>query len=197
LQRNKGFTLIELLIAVLLLSVITAALYSTFFVSEKAMRGLDGSLQGLRESRAGIDTLSRELDSASYRPGDKYSSFRMEDRDIYGREASRITFTAFSLLRPGLSRISYYAEEKDGRLTLFKKIEDAYNPGQGRQAVDLIEGIESFSIAAKHNDTWVKSWDADDTGHLPSELRVEITINFNDKPLKLYEDITTKIGKRI
>src|SRR5208337_1291135 len=56
-----GFTLIEMLLAIALLSIVLVALYSTFFLSQRAVEGAGDALVRLQEGRMAIDTLRREL----------------------------------------------------------------------------------------------------------------------------------------
>ncbi len=171
-----GFTLIEVLIAVTILSIVLAAIYSTFFLSHRAIEGMDESMLKLQESRKAIDILRCELDSSYYDGKDVNTFFKIRDRDVYGKQATQLSFTAFSTLRPGLSRVSYYIEDKDGKLNLLKKVESPYSKEE-TEGVDIIEDLEAFSVEAKYNDTWVKTWDTDINKDKPEEIRIGLTIN--------------------
>ncbi len=198
--NKRGFTLIEVLIATTILSVVLAAIYSTFFLSHRAMEGMDEHMLKIQESRKALDILRRELDSVYFDSGDKYTSFKIEDRDIYGKQATQLTFTTFSTLRPGLSRISYYIEEKDGKLNLFKKIESPYfneNNREETQGVDIIENIEAFAIEAIYNDNWVKTWDTEIIQGLPEKLRISLTIKIKGRDVILSDMSRPRIGRRV
>jgi general secretion pathway protein J len=144
-----------------------------------------------------MDTMGREMDSILYNRVNKNSFVKIEDRDFYGKDASRITFTSFSPLLPGLSVISYYVEEKDGALRVFKKIKNASDTSRDPQAVEVIEKIEAFTVEVFNDGKWVRTWDAAETGKIPDRIRVTLKITMKDRPVVLYETATPRIGQRL
>lgn len=146
-----GFTLIELMFVMVLLVIILGALYSSFSLAEKALNGLDSSLLELQECRNALDRMSREIDSTFYNSSDTNCIFKIEDRDIFGKETSRFRFTALSPIIPGISAISYYVEEKDGKLTLYKKIHSMLNPDNAGNGGDTLGGTNSSPNASGVN----------------------------------------------
>ncbi|MBF0560136.1 MAG: prepilin-type N-terminal cleavage/methylation domain-containing protein [Nitrospirae bacterium] len=196
-DRDSGFTLIELMLAMVLLTIVLGAVYSSFFVSEKALNGLDESLLKMQECRKAIDILGRETESIFYNISDKNCIVRVDDRDFYGKQASRFSFTAYSPMVQGLAAISYYVEEKDGKLTLYKKIRSYLKPDDSSPGVEIIEGVDSFMVEALSNAKWTKTWDASATATVPDQVRITITILTRDRPVTLYETVTPMIGKNL
>jgi prepilin-type N-terminal cleavage/methylation domain-containing protein len=197
LSNNAGFTLIEVLIAAAITSMIIAALYSTFFLSRRAVDAVDDSLVKLQESRAVLDAVKREIESAVYSGEKTYTLFKLDDRDLYGKQASQLLFTSFSPLRPGLSKIAYTAEENDGKLILKKKVEAAYGGPVETRDVDLMEDIESFTVEAKYKETRVKTWDSTVSGGLPDELRISLSfrIRKEESPFTISDVARPRAGK--
>ena len=197
---EEGFTLIEMLIAFALLSVVLIAIYSTFFLSSKAVEGMDDSLVRLRECRTALDIIKREAEALVFSDRNKYSAFRIEDRDLYGKQASRFSFTALSPLVPGLSLISYSVEEKDGKLSLIKKMTPSYRPDPDVKGVEMLEDLEAFTVEASdgnNSNKWVKMWNSQEMKKLPMELKVTITVMLKGRKVSLYERIRPKIGSTL
>ncbi|HEX8947689.1 MAG TPA: prepilin-type N-terminal cleavage/methylation domain-containing protein [Dissulfurispiraceae bacterium] len=198
--KEEGFTLIEMLIALALLSVVLIAIYGTFFLSSKAVEGMDDSLVKLRECRTALDIIKREAEPLVFSDRNKYSAFRIEDRDLYGKQASRFAFTALSPLVPGLSLISYSVEEKDGKLSLIKKMTPSYKPDPEVKGVEMLEDIEAFTVEASdgnNSNKWVKMWNSQELKKLPVELKVTITVMLKGRKVSLYERIRPKIGSSL
>jgi prepilin-type N-terminal cleavage/methylation domain-containing protein len=196
-RSREGFTLMELMVSLALLSIILAAVYSTFFLSQKAIEGLDDSLVKLQECRMTLDTMEREFESLFYNQSNKNSLVKIEDRDFFGKAAARVTFTAFSPLVPGLSVITYYVEEKDGALTVFKKLKSSLDTGKDPEGVEVIEKVEAFSVEVMNDGKWIKTWDSAETGKIPEKIRVTLTITMKDHPLTLSETATPRIGQQL
>jgi prepilin-type N-terminal cleavage/methylation domain-containing protein len=196
IRSNYGFTLIEVLIAAAILSIVLAAVYSTFFLSHRAIEGMDESMVKLQESRRALDILKRELDSAVFIGDDKSTVFKMQDRDVFGKQTSQLSFTTFSILRPGISRIVYYIEDKDGKLNLYKKVESPYK-NEETEGVDIFEDLEDFTIEAKYNNQWVKTWDTDITKGTPDEIRISLSVMVKERKVTLFDLSKPRIGRPI
>jgi prepilin-type N-terminal cleavage/methylation domain-containing protein len=197
LINKHGFTLIEVFVSVAILSVVLAAIYSTFFLAHRAVDGMDESLVKLQEARRALDILRCELESSFFKEADANTLLQIKDRDSYGKSASELTFTTFSVLRPGLSRVSYYIEERGGRLNLFKKIELPQQTQEKREGFELIENLDAFSIEAKYQDEWVKTWDTDINKNTPEEIRINLAFRLKDRTITLSDTAKPRINKPI
>jgi general secretion pathway protein J len=193
---RKGFTLLEVLIAVAILSIVLTALYSTFFLSSRAMEDMDESMTKLQESRKAIDILRRELEAVYYKDGDEKTFVKILDKDLYGKQATQLEFTAFTTLRPGLSKISYYMEEKDKKRTLFKKIGSSFGKEES-EGTDIIEDLEEFTIEAKYQDKWVKTWDTGVTKKMPDEIKISLSVMIKGRKVTLSDMARPMYGKTI
>jgi prepilin-type N-terminal cleavage/methylation domain-containing protein len=188
-RSPSGFTLIEVLVSVAILSIVLASIYGTFFLSHRAIEGMDESMTKLQESRRALDILKRELDSA-------VSYFRIQDRDVYGKQASQLTFTAFSVLRPGLSRIAYYIEDNDGKLYLYKKVASPFGK-QETEGVEIIEDLDAFAIEVRYNDKWIKIWDTDINKNMPDEVRISLSMMIKGRKVTLSDVSKPMFGKHV
>lgn len=202
-DSEEGFTLLEILIALGISVIVMTALYSAFFLSRKAVDAVDDSLLRLQESRALLDTIRREMESALYDQtkisnGKAYTLFKLEDRDFYGRQTSRVSFTSFSPLVAGLAKIDYFVEEDNGKLVLKKKIGSAFAQINEPKSVELMEDVESFTVEVRYGDKWVKTWDSAESGR-PDEMRISVKVfaKKGETPFLVYDIAKWRYGKTL
>ena len=120
------------------------------------------------------------------------TAFVIKDRDIIGKSTSELSLTAFTFKGSGVNAISYYVEEKDGKLNLLKK-ESPAGIKSKEYTMETIEAIDGFSVETLFNDQWVKTWNSANTGKLPLIVRVSIEFDDNGKKVKLTEYARPKL----
>jgi general secretion pathway protein J len=204
-RRGRGFTLIELVIAIAIMSMVLAALYSSFFLAERAVVQVGGSSLKLQESRAFIDTLKRELESLRYSRDNAYCVFKINDRDFHGRQASSLTMTTTTPLIKGLAKINYAIEERDGRLVITKSMVSAFSREAEENRMELLEDIESFTLQAKYQDIWVKTWDSSLSKDAPGEVKITLTLRMKGNreeassavPFSVFETARIMVGRTL
>jgi len=115
--------------------------------------------------------------------------FKVDDRDFYGKQASQLLFTSFSPVLPGLVKIQYTVEEKEGKLVLGKKISPAFGAEGGAKSTELAEDVESFTVEAGTSDRLVKTWDSAAAGSMPDLIRISMKVytKKGESPLALSE----------
>jgi prepilin-type N-terminal cleavage/methylation domain-containing protein len=205
IQNSHGFTLIEVLVAMAIMAMTLIALYSTFTLANRALFNVDQSLVKLQEARAFVDTLKREIESAFYSKDISYCVFKMDDRDFYGRQTSSLTVTSSSLLIKGLANINYAVEERNGILVITKSMVSALSQSAENNMMDLLEDIESFTLQAKYQNAWVKTWDSSLTKITPDEVKIILTIRMKNRdgkdnnalPFSIFETARVRIGTAI
>ena len=196
-SRKAGFTLIEILISLTLLTIVLGAVYSSFFSVNAVLERFENVSLKYHEARTALDIMRREIESAlpssrTITTTEDKTAFVIKDRDIIGKSTSELGLTAFTFKGSGVNAISYYVEEKDGKLTLLRK-ESPAGIQSKEYSMETIEVIDGFSVETLFNDQWVKTWNSANTGKLPYIVRVSIEFDDNGKKVKLTEYARPKL----
>lgn len=185
-RLNCGFTLLEILIALALLGILATALYGTYFSLIKGRESANEGMEARRELRATLDQLRRELNSVLYSGNNKKLHFAVEDRDIFGKASSVLTFTAITAPQPGSLQVSdqvdlkYEVVEREKKLILARQAKDFYHNAEAPRYPQM-ENIEGFLVECRSGDKWVRSWDSAINMVLPKEIRVTLRVMEGDK----------------
>ena len=179
-SSNKGFTLLEVLIALVLLAVLAAALYGSYFTVVRARDRASEGMEVRRELGSTLELLRREIASAVYNSSDKQRlRFVVEDRDNFGKPASNLELTTLAptgLLRKesGIISVKYQLLEKDKQWILTRREQDLFLSSDTTPVYPQMEHINAFLVECYDGSKWIKSWDTALNGRLPPKVRIKI-----------------------
>lgn len=190
ISRNSGFTLLEVLIAVVLLGILSAALYGSYFGVIKARDRASAGMESRRELGATLDLIRREVSSALFMRADKRLRFVVEDRDNFGASASTLELTTMAppvtqnRSESGIIAVTYRIVEKNKKRSLARQERDLVSEESAVAAYPQMEQISAFKVECYDGSKWVKSWDTAINNALPKGVRVTVEIEDEGKPLQ-------------
>ncbi len=185
ISRNSGFTLLEVLIAVVLLGILSAALYGSYFGVLQARDRASSGMESRRELGATLDLIRREVASAQFNRSDKRLKFVVEDRDSFGTQSSTLTLTTLvptagqNNKESGIVTVTYRMAEKNKTRILTRQERDLFSEDTADLAYPQMEQITAFLVECYDGSKWVKSWDSAINNVLPKAVRV--TVQFDDR----------------
>lgn len=169
--RKNGFTLLEILVALAIAAVVIMSAYTLLFTVKN---GTAGVYEKMREKEKAFNLLSmvrKEVESIYYASSTDNTGIKIEEKDFYGKPASRLTFTCF--FREGIKIISYAVEEdKGGRLNIIKTIADVVEGGRPVK-ITVLKDVEGFS-ARVLDEGYDKVYDSTKLKKVPKNVKISL-----------------------
>lgn len=171
--NRKGFTLIEILVALAIAAVVIGSAYTLLFTVKKGTAGVYEKMQEKEQVINFLSMIRKEVESIYYAGNTDYTGIKIEEKDFYGRPASRLTFTCF--FRDGVKVISYAVEEdKDNRLNIIKTIADVIKGGKPIK-ITVLKDIEGFR-AQVLDEGYDKVYDSAKLKKVPKDIKISLLL---------------------
>ena len=191
-SSNRGFTLLEILIALVLLGILSAALYGSYFTVLRARERASEGMEARRELGSTLDLIRREFAAAKFDRNDKHLRFVVEDRDNFGKPASSLEMTTLipspgaGRKESGISAVRYRLVEKDKRFILTRREQDIFFESPDAPEYPQMERISDFLVECYDSNSakWVRSWDTALNYALPTMLRVTVHVLEDGRPVE-------------
>jgi general secretion pathway protein J len=201
----------EVLIAVVLLGILSAALYGSYFGVLRARDRASSGMESRRELGTTLDLIRCEVSAAMFKtnsPNELHPlKFVVEDRDNFGAPASTLTLTTLAPPTSGVTHgesgiviVTYRVVEKDKKLSLRRQERDLFSEESTVIDYPQMEQISSFLVECYDGSKWVKSWDTAINGGLPKNVagggsvRVTVQVMEEGKPVEFTMLSTPRIG---
>jgi len=193
-----------MLIALLLLGILSTALYGSYFTVLRARERSSEGMEARRELGSTLDLIRREFAASGplYNRDDKSLRFIVEDRDNFGKPSSTLELT--TLVPPssqgrkesGISSVRYSLVEKDKRLILTRREQDVFFESPDAKAYPQMERISSFLVECYDGSSskWVRSWDTALNNKLPAMLRVTVQVVEDGNPVEFSVLANSRVG---
>src|SRR4030066_1121749 len=170
---RKGFTLMEILVALAIAAMVIGSAYTLLFTVKK---GTIGIYEKMLEKEKAFNLLSmvrKEVESIYYSRDTDYTGIKIEEKDFYGKPASRLAFTCF--FRDGLKVISYFVEEdEDNRLNIIKTIADVIKGGKPVK-ITILKDVEGFR-AQVLDEGYDKVYDSTKLKKVPKDVKISLIL---------------------
>jgi general secretion pathway protein J len=171
--RQDGFTLIEILVALAIAAVVIVSAYTLLFTVKKGTAGLYEKMREKEQAFSLLTMIRKEVESIYYARDREYTGIKIEEKDFYGKPASRLTFTCF--FRDGMKLISYaVVEDSDGRLNLIKTIADVIKGGKPIK-ITVLKDIEGFS-AQVLDKGYDRVYDSTKLKKVPKDVKISLLL---------------------
>ncbi len=192
ISSNKGFTLLEILIAVVLLGIMSAAIYGSYFTVLKVRERASAGMEARRELGSTLDLIRRECGAALFNvaDADKRLRFVVEDRDHFGKPASTLELTSVvpimgqGLKESGIVAVRYAMEESKTRRILVRREQDIYFESPDARGYPQMEQISGFLVECFDGSKWVRSWDTALNRALPKVVRITVQVEEDGRPVE-------------
>ena len=170
---KNGFTLLEILVALAIAAIVIGSAYTLLFTVKKGTAGIYERMQEKEKAFNLLSMVRKEVESIYYSRDTDYTGIKIEEKDFYGKPASRLTFTCF--FRDGLKVISYFVEEdKANRLNLIKTIADVIKGGKPVK-ITVLRDVEGFR-AQVLDEGYDKVYDSTKLNKVPKDVRISLLL---------------------
>jgi len=171
--NRNGFTLLEILVALSIAAIVIGSAYTLLFTVKKGTIGIYEKMQEKEKAFNLLSMVRKEVESIYYFSDTDYTGLKIEEKDFYGKPASRLTFTCF--FREGVKVISYYVEEdKDNRLNIIKTISDVIKGGKPIK-ITVLKDVEGFS-ARVLDEGYDKVYDSTKLKKVPKDVKISLLL---------------------
>ena len=171
-SRN-GFTLLEILVALAIAAIVIGSAYTLLFTVKKGTAGIYEKMHEKEKAFNLLSMVRKEVESIYYSRDTDYTGLKIEEKDFYGKPASRLTFTCF--FRDGIKIISYSVEEdKDNRLNIIKTIADVIKGGKPVK-ITVLKDVEGFR-AQVLDKGYDKVYDSTKLKKVPKDVKISLLL---------------------
>lgn len=194
LQPKQGFTLLEVLLAMFILALVLAGVWSSYREIFSLTKEGEGSAKAYQSARAALDILARDLMALT--PFRGHVVFSAEPETRGGKEFSRVSFAAKNrgnvwdeATPAGINSVLYRVrEDRDGRNHLYREtaplpaIKDS--KGQGFVICEDVEALylRFYDSEKKIRDSWeTAAPPGGKPGPLPRIVEVELHVKDGEK----------------